>query len=97
VTAPRSRFRSAVAIVAPVLWKDRRQKAPASSRWENLTQDERVERLLWVAAQNIEICKKVLPQLREKRFRICDSEFGLGDPGRYSSDIIPIRDFAAPA
>jgi hypothetical protein len=50
-----------VAVVALVLWKDWRQKPPASSRWENLTQDERVERLLWVAAQNIDICKKVLP------------------------------------
>jgi len=50
-----------VAVVALVLWKDWRQKTPKSQRWENLTRDERVERLLWVAAQNIEICKKVLP------------------------------------
>jgi hypothetical protein len=50
-----------VAVVALVLWKDWRQKAPKSQRWENLTQDQRVERLLWVAANSIEITKTVLP------------------------------------
>lgn len=38
-----------------------RKKAPESSTWENLTREQRVERLLWVAASEIEICKKVLP------------------------------------
>jgi hypothetical protein len=50
-----------VAVVALVLWKDWKQKPPKSSRWENLTLGERVERLLWVAANGIEIIKKVLP------------------------------------
>ena len=50
-----------VAGVALVLWKDWRQTVPKSQRWENLTRDQRVERLLWVAAQNIEICTKAIP------------------------------------
>ena len=50
-----------VAVAALLLWKDWRQKTPKSQRWENLTRDQRVERLLWVAAQNIEICKKAIP------------------------------------
>jgi len=50
-----------VAVVALVLWKDWRQKVPKSQRWENLTPDQRVERLLWVAANSIEITRKVLP------------------------------------
>ena len=50
-----------VAVIALVLWKHWRQKTPKSQRWENLTPDERVERLLWAAANSIEIIKKVLP------------------------------------
>ena len=59
VVAHEVAIRVEVAVVALVLWKDWRQKVPKSQRWENLTQDQRVERLLWVAANSIEITKEV--------------------------------------
>ena len=55
------RHAKTVAVVALVLWKDWRQRTPKSQRWENLTRDQRVDRLLGVAAWNIEICKKAIP------------------------------------
>jgi hypothetical protein len=38
-----------------------RKKAPQSLHWDQLTPEERVERLLWMASSAIEICKKAIP------------------------------------